>query len=330
MLDNTKKLIIVSVVAIAVLGGAGYHLMQKMETKNIDAQQILSKSNNEVVIGGKTVELHKNKDYDILIKRAVNRGEDFLLRDILSEKEYQYLKTAYFKKIEDKLLEFEKKRNTVNTEATDIINQSKHRFESGNMTKTEYRNWVKDLKIAQTMELQKIDEQEDYFISKRPFLERFELVQLIDNYYKKNPNITSKNNTKVRSLTLSQILEGRGKYENEFNTDLAFDEILDNIKIAQKNKNTISLKDLLPRYEAELYLRELLNNPHYKTKNRTNKLTTLRMKGFNTELYGEYLVYKYMNLDEKSMEFKIIEQEVTRLFPPRSLESLKKKKRENI
>ena len=93
MMLDTKKLIILSVVAIAVIGGAGYHLMQKMERKNIDAQQILSKSNNELIIAGKTIQLDNNKDYDILIKRVVTEGKDYLLRDILSEQEYQYLKT---------------------------------------------------------------------------------------------------------------------------------------------------------------------------------------------------------------------------------------------
>ena len=287
MMLDTKKLIILSVVAIAVIGGAGYHLMQKMERKNIDAQQILSKSNNELIIAGKTIQLDNNKDYDILIKRVVTEGKDYLLRDILSEQEYQYLKTAYFKKIEDKLLEFEKRKEEINKQVADFITHSKKKMNTGAYTQKEYDNWHKELKVEQTKKLQEIEKQEDFFISKRPFLQRFELVQLIDNYYKKNPNITTKNNEKIRSLSLSQILEGRGKGENEFNTYLAFDEILLNIKIALKygKKNTITLKDLLPHYEKELTVIDELDS-QLKTVKGINKINRISSEITRIKLTG--------------------------------------------
>ena len=327
MLD-TKKLFIGSVVAIVVLCGVGYHLMQKLEKRNVDEHLILSKSNIEQIIAGKTVELHNNKDYDVLIKRAIAEDKDFVLRDILSEQEYQYLKNVYFKKVENKLLEFENKRNEVKEQATDIINQSKHEFKSGNMTQTKYRNLVKNLKIAQTLELQQIEKQKDFFISKRPFLERAEIAQLIYYYYKNTPNITTQNNDKVRSLVLSQILEGRGKAGTESNTYLAFDEILLNIKAALKDKKIIFLKDLLPKYEAEIYFNNLLNSPNYKTENKLQKLTTLRMKGLNHKLYGEYLAHMYVALDKGSSQFKEIEKEVTKLFTFKNIELLKQRKQQ--
>jgi hypothetical protein len=320
MLD-TKKLIIVSVVAIAVLGGAGYHLMQKMKYKNVDEQQVLSKSNNEAIIAGKTVELDKSKDYDILIKRTVENGKDFLLRDILSEKEYQYLKTAYFKKIDDKLLGFEKRREGINKKVADAVTQSKKELEIGNVTKKEYDEWYLSLKKMQTKTLHEIEQQEDYFISKKPFLERYELVQLIDDFYKGVPSIQTKNNDRIRSLTLSQILEPKSVSHNTLR------EILLNIKKSFKDsgKNRVTLKDFLPKYKAELYFRDLLHNPRYKTKNRNNKLSILRNNGLNSEIYGEYLSHMYITLDKKSTQFQEIKKEVTKLFTPENIEILEQK-----
>lgn len=76
---------------------------------------------------------------------------------------------------------------------------------------------------------------------------------MIDNYYKNTPNIQTKNNNKVRSLTLSQILESKSVTFN------SHDEVLNNIQIAMRNKQIISLEDLLPRYKKELAVIDTLN-----------------------------------------------------------------------
>lgn len=169
MMLDTKKILITSVVTIAVLGGAGYHYMQKLELKNVDKEQILSKSSNEAVIAGKVVKLNDSEDYDILIKRAIEHGEDFLLRDILSEQEYQYLKTAYFKKIEDKILEFEQKKEEINKQAADFIAHSKKEMKTGAHTQKEYDTWLRGLKMEQTKKLQEVEEQKNILYQKDLF-----------------------------------------------------------------------------------------------------------------------------------------------------------------
>ncbi len=270
--------VIIFVVAIIIFIKLNDGVENIIKTNEFKETISLKKNENSTFINGEKIFLSSSKDYNILIKRAIENKQDYLLRDILNEEQYQYIKNAYFEKIDKKLLEFHTQKLDIKSQVQEAIKQSKQDMKTGQFTKKEYKAWLLDIKKQEASKLQIIKDNENYFKIKKPHLERFEIVNLINDYYTNNINVDTKNNPNIRSLTLSQISPSHKAVSSYYKV------ILRNVNNALKSTKTITLKDLFPKYKLELKTITDLNNQLKKVK--YNKAGAIQYKITGIKLNG--------------------------------------------